>query len=97
MREHVEITDLGELHWLLGIKIQHDRTAHLLHLSQQSYIDAILCHFGFKDLKPVSIPMDMQVSLSTAQSPASTADFAAMRNIPDHEAVGLLMYLALAT
>jgi len=97
LREHVEITDLGELHWLLGIEIQRDRPGRLLHLSQWSYIDAILCRFGFEDLKPVSILMDTQVSLLTAQSPRSTSDFAMMRNIPYCEAVGSLMYLALAT
>jgi len=97
LREHVEITDLGELHWLLGIEVQRNRPARLLHLSQRSYIDAILRRFGFEDLKPVSIPMDTQVTLSTATSPASTADFAAMRNVPYREAVGSLMYLALAT
>jgi len=66
-------------------------------LSQRSYIDAILRRFGFEDLKPVSIPMDTQKTLSAAQSPASTSEFAAMRNVPYREAVGSLMYLALAT
>ena len=25
MREHVEITDLGELHWLLGIEVKREK------------------------------------------------------------------------
>jgi len=41
--------------------------------------------------------MDTQRTLSTAQSPASTNEFAAMRNVPYREAAGSLMCLALAT
>ncbi|GLB45851.1 putative reverse transcriptase (RNA-dependent DNA polymerase) [Lyophyllum shimeji] len=66
LAEHVEITDLGELHWLLGIEIK-------------------------RDLKPTSIPMDTNFRLSYAQSPATTAKFAAMRDVPYHEAVGSLI------
>ena len=40
--EHVEVTDLGELHWLLGIEVKRDRETHTISLSQQSYIDAII-------------------------------------------------------
>jgi len=90
----------GVLHqWchVKGIEVQHDRQEHLLHLSQNSYIDAILWCFGFEDLKPISILMNTQVTLSTAQSPFSTANFTAMRNLPYCKAVGLLMYLNLTT
>ena len=32
--KHVQITNLGKLHWLLGIKIKHDHKRRTLHLSQ---------------------------------------------------------------
>ncbi len=41
--------------------------------------------------------MDPNVRLTSAQSPKSTEDFARMRNIPYHEAVGSLMYASLGT
>ena len=75
---YVEITDLGKLHWLLGIEIRHEREHHVIFLSQQSYLDSIIARYGFQDLKPVSIPMDLNVHLSSAQSPSTTQDFAAM-------------------
>jgi len=56
----VEVTDLGELHWMLGIKVKRDREAGTIHLSQWAYIDAILRQFNFTDLKPLSMPMDVQ-------------------------------------
>ena len=42
LHKHVEVTDLGELHWLLGIEIKRDCTHHTIHLSQRSYLAAIL-------------------------------------------------------
>ena len=42
MKHNVEIMDLGELHWLLGIKIHQDHKKCTIHLSQCSYIDSIL-------------------------------------------------------
>jgi hypothetical protein len=95
--EHVEITDLGELHWLLGIKIKRDWEQHTIHLSQCSYINSILCQYNLQDLKLVSIPMDINVHLSSSHSPATTAKFAQMHDIPYHEGVGSLMYTSLGT
>ena len=40
--QHVEITDLGKLHWLLGIEIKRDRERRTIHLSQRSYLDSII-------------------------------------------------------
>jgi len=95
--KHVDITDLGDLHWILGIEVQRIREERRILLSQRSYIDSILRRYGLDDLKPVSIPMDPNVRLTSAQSPKSTEDFARMRNIPYHEAVGSLMYASLGT
>ena len=66
-------------------------------LSQRSYINSILCHYGFDDAKPVSTPMDPNICLTSKQSPKTTDEFAKMRNIPYHEAVGSLMYASLGT
>jgi len=59
--EYVDITDLGKLHWLLGIEIKHNREHCTIHLSQCSYIDSILHRYGLQDLKPISIPMDTNI------------------------------------
>jgi hypothetical protein len=95
--KHIKITGLGELHWLLGIEIKCNREKCTIHLSQYSYIDSILHHYNLQDLKPVSIPMETSIYLSTSQSPATTAEFAQMCEVPYHEAVGSLMYASLRT
>jgi transposase InsO family protein len=97
MRQHVEVTDLGELHWMLGIEVQRDRKAGTVHLSQRAYIDSILRRYHLDDLKPLSTPMDTQIRLSSEQAPKSAAEFAAMRDVPYREAVGALNWAALST
>jgi hypothetical protein len=95
--EQVEIMDMGEIHWLLGIEIRRDHSQGMISLSQCSYIDASLRIFGLEDMKPLSIPMDPSTRLTSDQSPKSTAEIARMAKVPYQEAVGKLMYTALGT
>ena len=97
IRKHVEITDLSELHWLLGIKVTQNREERTIALSQQSYLESITCRFGFDKLKPVSFPMEPHIKLTNIQSPSTSAEYAAMQHILYHEAIGSLMYAALGT
>ena len=97
LRQHVEVTDLGELHWMLSLEVQRDRVGRTIHISQRAYIDAILRHYHFDKLKLLSTPMDIQVRLTSEQSPRDAAEFAAMRNVPYREAVGALNWAALTT
>jgi Reverse transcriptase (RNA-dependent DNA polymerase) len=97
LRQHVEVTDLGELHWMLGIEIKCDHEAGTIHLSQRAYIDAILRRYNFANLKPLSTPMDVQVRLSSEQAPASATECAIMRDVPYREAVGTLNWAVLST
>lgn len=97
IRTHVEITDLGELHWLLGIEVTRNRDNHTLSLSQKTYLDSIIRRFNFEELKPVSNPMEPSTKLHSGQSPTTGAEHAAMHHIPYREAVGSLMYASLGT
>jgi len=97
IRKHVDITDLGALHWILGIELKCIHEEKKLLLSQRSYINSILRRYGFDNLKPISTPMDLNVRLSSAQSPTATDDIAKMCDIPYHEAIGSLMYASLGT
>jgi len=58
VKEFVEITDLGEIYWLLGIELKRDHEASKLMLSQRSYISTSLYRFRLKDTKPVSTPIN---------------------------------------
>lgn len=95
--EHVKITDLGELNWLLGLEICRDRETRTISLSQRSYIDSIIRRYNLEDAKPAATPMDTQLRLRTAQSPNTTLEYAQMQNIPYRQAVGSLMWASLGT
>jgi hypothetical protein len=97
LNSHVEVTDLGELHWMLGIQVRRDREARTIHISQPSYIDSILRCFNFVDVKPLLTPMDTQVCLTSEQAPSTPSEFAMMCDVPYCEAVGTLNWAALAT
>ena len=51
------LTDLGPVHWLLGIRITCDCQAHTISLLQVLYIDSILAQFSLSDAKPCGSPM----------------------------------------
>src|SRR5258708_29937457 len=94
---HVEVTDLGALHWMLGIEIRRDWEAGTVHLSQRAYLDSILRHYHLADLKPLSMPMDTSTQLTTEQAPTSAAEHAIMCDVLYRKAIGALNWAALAT
>ena len=49
LRERFEITDLGELTWLLGLKVERDRSTRTISLSQQAYVGTVLERFHLED------------------------------------------------
>ena len=97
VRKHVEITDLGELHWLLGIEVTRNRDERTISLCQHPYLESIVRHFGFNELKPVSNPMELSTKLHSGQSPSTGTEYTAMHHVPYREAIGSLMYASLAT
>ena len=91
------LTDLGPVHWLLGIKVTRDRTAHTISLSQSTFIDTILSCFSLADIKPHGSPMVPGIIYSKKDSPFSPDEAARMQHVPYRQAIGSLMYLAVAT
>ena len=74
-RKHVEVTNLGELHWMLGVENQTEmRHADTIHTCPSAHTyDSILRRFyNFDELKPLSTPMDPAIRPSPQnQSPAN--------------------------
>ena len=91
------LTDLRPLHWLLGIKVVRDQAEHTISLSQTAYIDSILSRFALVDVKPYSSPMISGLIYTKNDSPSTPEEVAQMKNTPYQEAIGSLMYIAVAT
>ena len=93
----LEMKDLGELHWLLNLKIKQDRTSKSISFSQEAYIDKVLSQFNLQDLKMHIIPIDPNIHLSKDQYPSTDEEKVAMSKIPYREAIGSLMWAEVAT
>ena len=97
LRKEFTITDLGEIHWLLGFAVKRDREKRTISLSQSSYIRGILQRYGFDHIRPVSTPMNPGLRLSKANAPKTAEEFAFMRDKPYRETVGSANYMAIGT
>lgn len=97
LSKSLKITDMGEIHWIVGIAVKRDREARTISISQTSYIDSCLQRYGFELLKPLSMPMDPSAKFSINQSPRTSIEQAQMKDKPYREAIGSLMYVALGT
>ena len=54
-----QVTDIGDLHWLLGMQIEYFQD-HIT-ISQTAYIDKILLRFGLHDANPINLPLDTRI------------------------------------
>ena len=91
------LTDLGPVHWLLGIKVTQNRDTRTMSLSQTSYINIILGRFSLSNAKPIKTPIAPGTVLSKADAPSNDTEATQMKNTPYCEAIGSLMYAAIAT
>jgi hypothetical protein len=64
LRKSFSMKDLGEMAYILGIKIYRDRSKRLIGLSQDAYIDKVLKWFNMQDSKKGFLPMLHGLTLS---------------------------------
>jgi len=55
LKKIFKMTDLGILHYYLGIEVTHD--PKYIFISQKKYIGGLLNNFGMIDCNPISTPM----------------------------------------
>ncbi len=89
--------DLGPIHWLLSIKITCDCESHTISLSYSTFVNSIINHFNLQDAKPVKTPMAPRTLPSKSDSPSDPTESNYMKRVPYREAIGSLMYAAVAT
>ena len=92
-----EMKDLGEVNFILGVKIIRNRSWRFLGLSQAAYIQKILERFRMKNSKAGETPMDKATKLNRKSCPQTEAKKSAMSSVPYARAVGSLMYAMLCT
>jgi len=90
LRQHFKLRDLG-------VEIKRDRSNLTLSLNQHQYILDILARFNMSDCNPVTTPMLAGQHLNAEMCPTTDKDKEQMKAIPYLQAVGSLLYLAIAT
>ena len=63
------ITGPGEVKWVLGMLLEHDRSAHTIAISQEAFIDSILARFNLLDATTVTTPLALGTHLSAVDCP----------------------------
>jgi hypothetical protein len=90
-----QITDLGELKWILGMRVTRDRANRVIYLDQELYIHKLLERFRMDRCKPAPTPEVVGDALNTY--PSSDDGSQVMTGIPYREIVGGLLYAAMCT
>jgi len=91
------ISDLGTIHFVVGITITGDRPNHTVMLSQTALIDKIVTQFGQKNTSPAPVPMDPGLKLWHAnykELPCNKLD--QVTKLPYWSLVGCLLYLSIS-
>jgi hypothetical protein len=89
--------DMGEVTYVLGIKIYRDRCRSLLALSQSTYLDKVLKRFRMENSKKGNLPIVKGISLSVTQGPVTQKEKSEMSNIPYASAIGSIIYVVQST
>jgi reverse transcriptase-like protein len=97
LNDQYALTNLGPVHWLLGIKIKHNRSACTILLSQSQYIDSIISCFSLTNAKAFGLLMIPGAMYSKANCPSDATEADKMAKVPYCEAIGSLMYASVAT
>ena len=97
LSNNFKIIDLGDISFVLGIKIHRDRSWGILRLSQKGYIDKVLKRFSMQSCKPIDTLVTKGDKFSLGQCPKGDLEIQAMKGTPYASAVGSLMYTQVCT
>ena len=87
-----EMTDKGEIHYLLGMSIKREGESRTLTISQPNYIEKVLRKFGMENCKPVSTPLEPGRKFQQSSSSDEPFDIQTYQQV-----IGCLTYKSTAT
>ena len=100
-KEEVEacfkIKDVGDLGYILGIRVEKDDATGAISLSQEAYLQGVLECFGMLHCNAKSTPLPSGATLSESDSPKMDEDHHYMKDKPYPEALGSCMWAQVAT
>lgn len=97
LEKEFEMSDLGELHYCLGVEFTRNRVSKTITLSQSKYIEEVLKRFNMQDCKPIGTPLEANLKLMKLTDEEYAEVEHQMQGIPYKAAVGSLMYAMVGT
>ncbi|KAG2773013.1 Copia protein [Phytophthora cactorum] len=97
LKSAFKMKELGEAKFILGMEIDHNRTAGSLMIKQTRYVDDVVKRFNQEHSKTVVNPCETGMKLSKLQSPATNAERDDMRSKPYRSLIGCLLYITTCT
>ena len=97
LTKYFKVKDLGEVKFLLGIEVVHDRKSGSIELSQEAYINQLLKRFKVQDIKPTTMPLSPGIHLTQDNCPNTEEEMKDMANIPYASLIRALMYATIRT
>ena len=92
-----EMKDMAKTNFVLGVKINRDRSKKILSLSYGTYIKKILEYFHMYNSTPIDTPMQKGCTRTLAQCPKNDEEKNQMSKVPYASAIRSLMYIMLCT
>ena len=88
--KNFEMTDQGEIHFVLGMTINRDRETPTLYINQHKYLESMLERFGMTNCKPIATPLEATYHQQTDEEEAFDKNLY-------QQAIGCLTYISTAT
>jgi len=82
LQKVLDLVDMGNIKWFLGMEITHNCDTQTIMLSQVVYIDTIAHRFGLEALNPVSMLLDMNITLTKDLCPKDDKARRQTKNTP---------------
>lgn len=97
LSQHFQMKDLGDVRYVLGIKVERNRVVGYLSLSQESYVDNVLKRFNMSNCASTEAPIVNGDKLRKSQCPKTNLERNEMQGVPYASAVGCIQYLQVCT
>jgi hypothetical protein len=97
LSSHLDMKDLGEASYVLGVEIHRDKRNGVLGLSQNPYIEKVLKKFNMHKCNPTPAPIVKGVKFGNFQCPRNQYEIEVMKVVPYAYALGSLMYTQVCT
>ena len=91
------MSDLGELHFCVGVEFVKNRATRTITMSQCKYVLDVLKRFGMEDCKPIATLFDVNSKPVKLTEEEYAEEAQSMSEAPQKQAVGSLMYAMIAT